>query len=94
MLFRSDGYAGRDDLITAFKGSGARIACLCSSDEVYGREAIDAAKALAAAGATYIALAGRPKDQDAIKAAGVAGFIFGGCDALAALEAAYARIAR
>jgi methylmalonyl-CoA mutase len=89
-----DGYAGRDDLITAFKGSGARIACLCSSDEVYGREAIDAAKALAAAGATYIALAGRPKDQDAIKAAGVAGFIFGGCDALAALEAAYARIAR
>jgi len=89
-----DGYAGRDDLITAFKGSGARIACLCSSDEVYGREAIDAAKALAAAGATYIALAGRPKDQDAIKAAGVAGFIFGGCDSLAALEAAYARIAR
>jgi methylmalonyl-CoA mutase len=89
-----DGHTSRDDLITAFKASGTRVACLCSSDEVYGREAIDAAKALTAAGATYIVLAGRPKEQDAIKAAGVVGFIFAGCDALAALEAAYARIAR
>lgn len=90
----SDGFANRDALIAAFKSSGAKFACLCSSDDVYTREAADAAKALTAAGATNIYLAGRPKDQDALKTAGVGGFIFAGCDALAILQAAYARIAR
>ena len=41
------------------------------------------------AGATHIYLAGRPKDADALKAAGVGTFIFAGCDALATLKAAH-----
>jgi methylmalonyl-CoA mutase len=89
----NDGFSGRDSMIAAFRSSGAKLACLCSSDEVYAREAADAGKALADAGATYIVLAGRTKEQDALKAAGD-GSIFAGCDALAALQAAYARIAR
>ena len=47
----NDGFASRDDMIAAFKASGAKLACLCSSDKVYAAEAADAAKALTAAGA-------------------------------------------
>jgi methylmalonyl-CoA mutase len=90
----NDGFASRDAMIPAFKASGARLACLCSSDAVYDREAADAAKALAAAGAAHIYLAGRRKDPDALKAAGVGTFIFAGCDALATLNAAHAILAR
>ena len=79
------------DLAAAFKASGATLACLCSSDEVYAKEAVDAAKALAAAGASHIYLAGRPGDlADALKQAGVQTYIFAGCDVLATLQDAYA----
>ena len=56
-------------MIAAFKASGAKLACLCSSDAVYETEAADAAKALTAAGATH-PLAGRPGEQEADCAAG------------------------
>jgi methylmalonyl-CoA mutase len=83
-------FAGRD-LAAAFNSSGAALACLCSSDEVYAREAADVARALAAAGATRVYLAGRPGDlADALKHAGVQSYVFAGCDALATLQAAYA----
>jgi methylmalonyl-CoA mutase len=85
----NDGFADHDKMIAAFKSSGAKLACLCSADAVYQREAAVAAKALALAGATHIYLAGRPKEQDALKAAGVGSFIFAGCDALATLKAAH-----
>jgi methylmalonyl-CoA mutase len=88
-----DGYASRDQMVAAFKSSGALLACLCSTDAVYEREAVDAAKALKAAGAADVYLAGRPKDQDTLRAAGVGAFIFAGCDALAVLRAAHSRIA-
>jgi methylmalonyl-CoA mutase len=84
----NDGF-NNDAMIAAFKASDAKLACLCSSDAVYEREAADAAKALAQAGAAHVYLAGRPKDADALKAAGVGTFIFAGCDALATLNAAH-----
>ena len=78
------------DLAEAVAASGAALACLCSSDEVYAREATDAAKALAAAGAKHVYLAGRPGDlADALKQAGVQDYIFAGCDALATLQEAH-----
>ena len=80
----NDGFASRDAMIAAFKASGAKLACLCSSDKVYATEAADAAKALTAAGATHIYLAGRPGELEAaLKAAGVQDFIYVGCDVLA-----------
>jgi methylmalonyl-CoA mutase len=85
----NDGFENRDAMIGAFKSSGAKLACLCSSDEVYAREAADAARALSQAGVTHIYLAGRPKDADALKAAGVGTFIYAGCDAPATLKAAH-----
>jgi len=77
-------------MIAAFKASGAKLACLCSSDKVYAAEAIDAAKALGAAGATHIYLAGRPGELEAaLEGAGVHDFIYVGCDVVATLQAAH-----
>jgi len=89
----NEGFADRDAMVAAFKASGARLACLCSSDEVYEREAASAAQALA--GAAHIYLAGRPRAlETALRSAAVGTFIFAGCDALAILEAAYDILAR
>jgi methylmalonyl-CoA mutase len=80
-------------LAAAFKSSGARLACLCSSDKVYNEQAIAAAKALQAAGAKHIYLAGRPGAQEAaLRAAGVGDFVFAGGDALAMLQQAWRRM--
>jgi methylmalonyl-CoA mutase len=80
-------------LAAAFKSSGAALACLCSSDKVYADQAAAAAKALQAAGARHIYLAGRPAEQEtAWRDAGVQDFIFAGGDALATLSEAYQRM--
>lgn len=81
-----EGVHNSADAGRAFAESGASIACLCSSDTVYGELAEAAAGALKAAGATQVLLAGRPKDQEAaLKGAGVDAFIFVGIDAVDAL---------
>jgi methylmalonyl-CoA mutase len=81
----NDGFKGRDDMIAAFKASGAKLACLCSSDSVYESEVMEAAEALTRAGATYLYLAGRPKDQTPYRGAGIGTFVFTGANALAVL---------
>ena len=84
----NDGFKSRDEMAAAFKASGAKLVCLCGSDEIYAKEAVAAAKALA--GATHLYLAGRPREiESELKAAGVETFIFSGCDALATLDAAH-----
>jgi methylmalonyl-CoA mutase len=86
----NDGFANRDDMIAAFVASGAKLACLCSSDKVYEAEAAEAANALKKAGASHIYLAGRPGElEGALKQAGVQEFIYVGCDVLATLRAAH-----
>ncbi|WP_327675048.1 methylmalonyl-CoA mutase family protein [Kitasatospora sp. NBC_00458] len=70
----------------AFAASGARVACLCSSDALYGEHAGAVAAALKAAGARRVLLAGRPGEQrEAYQAAGVDEFVFAGGDAVATL---------
>jgi methylmalonyl-CoA mutase len=87
------GFADPAAVTAAFKGSGAAIACLCSSDKVYAEHAVAAATALQAAGAKHIYLAGRPGEQEAaLRSAGVGDFIFAGGDALAMLQAAWRRM--
>jgi methylmalonyl-CoA mutase len=89
----NDGFAREQEMIDAYKRSGAALVCLCSSDAVYAQEAVAAAKALAAAGARNIYLAGRPGDLGAaLEAAGVTGFIHVGCDVLATLRGAHDRL--
>jgi methylmalonyl-CoA mutase len=77
----------------AFEGSGATIACLCGPDAAYDAMAIAVASALRGAGAREVWLAGRPGESEAAwRAAGVGGFVFAGCDAVAALRAARAML--
>jgi methylmalonyl-CoA mutase len=88
----SEGFSDPGALAAAFKTSGAALACLCSSDKVYAEHATEAAKALQAAGARHIYLAGRPGEQEAsLRAAGINDFVFAGGDALATLQEAYKR---
>jgi methylmalonyl-CoA mutase len=87
---RNDGFVSNEQMAAAFKASGANLACLCSSDEIYAVEAVNAAQALAAAGAKHIYLAGRPRALEAtLRAAGVQSFVYVGCDVLATLKAAH-----
>ena len=89
----NDGFSGRDAMIAAFKASGAKLACLCSSDKVYAEQAVAAARA-SRAPARSVYLAGRPGELEAaLKDAGVCGFVFAGCDALAALKTTHGLIA-
>jgi methylmalonyl-CoA mutase len=86
----NDGFASMADLVEAFRASGARLACLCSSNDVYARDAVPAATELAKSGASHIYLAGRPGDLEAaLKAAGVQTYIYAGADMLATLKAAH-----
>jgi methylmalonyl-CoA mutase len=86
----TEGFNDPAALAAAFKASGAALACLCSSDKVYAAQAATAAKALQAAGARHIYLAGRAGEQEAaLRAAGVNEFVFAGGDALTVLQQAY-----
>ena len=85
----NDGFKDQAEMVAAFKASGAKLACLCSSDKVYETQAAEAAKALSDAGA-IVQLAGRPGEHEqAWRQAGVKTFIFAGCDALSTLRAAH-----
>ncbi|MFN2560077.1 MAG: methylmalonyl-CoA mutase subunit beta [Jatrophihabitans sp.] len=69
-----------EELARAFRASGSTVACLCSSDRMYGEAAATGAAALRAAGAEQIWLAGKtPID-------GVDGYVHVRCDALAVLR--------
>jgi len=84
----NDGFKDQAAMIAAFRASGAKLACLCSSDKVYAREAATAARAIAAAGA-IVHLAGRPGEHEADwRQAGITSFIYVGCDVVSTLQAA------
>jgi methylmalonyl-CoA mutase len=84
------GEGDAETLASAFAASGAALACLCSSDARYEKEAEAVASALKTAGAKHIYLAGRPGEREsALRSAGVQSFIYEGCDALATLRKAY-----
>ncbi|MEY9936692.1 methylmalonyl-CoA mutase family protein [Streptacidiphilus sp. MAP5-3] len=68
---------------SAFAASGATVACLCSSDELYAEQAEAVAEALRTAGATRVYLAGRPAEYAQVDA-----YVFAGCDAPAVLSSA------
>jgi methylmalonyl-CoA mutase len=85
----NDGFADLQAMAAAFARADAKLACLCGSEECLGREGVEAAKALRAAGARHLYLAGRPGTQAAdLRAAGIDVFINDTCDMLAILQAA------
>ncbi len=67
-------------IIDALRSSGAKIACICSTDVVYADAAEPVALALKSAGVKAY-LAGRPGDlEQTLRTAGVSEFIYAGCD--------------
>ena len=65
----------------------ASIACLCGTDEQYATEGVARVKALRAAGCQKVLLAGKPGALEfGLRAAGIDGFIFVGCDVIATLN--------
>jgi methylmalonyl-CoA mutase len=85
----NDGFKDHAAMIAAFAASGAKLACLCSSDKIYEAQAADAAKALTEAGAIEH-LAGQPgENEDKWRRAGVKSFVFMGCDVVSTLQTAH-----
>jgi methylmalonyl-CoA mutase len=79
-----------DSAATGFAASGARLTCICSSDDVYAEQAAGVAESLKAAGAQRVYLAGNPGDRrDELTAAGVDEFVHVGVDVLATLRTAH-----
>ncbi len=79
--------ATAEEAAAAFTESGARVACLCGSDGVYAELAETTAKALVAAGAIRVELAGKPGDaEEAYRSAGVEAFGYVGVDQVAHLR--------
>ncbi len=82
----SDGFDDLEDLVAAYKESGALLAVICSSDALYEERAVSVAARLKEAGARRIYLAGRPGKHEAMyREAGVDEFVHLGCDAEALL---------
>ena len=76
-----------ETIVESFRKSGARVACLASSDRVYAEHAAAVAVALREAGAETVWLAGRPGERAAeYAAAGIDGYVYTGVDALAVLR--------
>lgn len=90
----NDGFTTAAEAAAAFKASGAGLACLCSSDKIYATMARETASSLMEAGAGGVYLAGRPGEcEAALREAGVADFIYVGCDVLDMLRKAHERAA-
>lgn len=86
-------YGDEAETVAAFRSSGARLACLCAADADYATGAAPLAAALREAGAEALYLAGRPGDREAEwRAAGIASFVFAGCDILSFLRQAQDRL--
>ncbi|WP_261556644.1 methylmalonyl-CoA mutase subunit beta [Frankia tisae] len=78
-------------IAAAFAASGAAVACLCSGDKVYAEHAAPVARALRGAGARQVWLAGQPGSRaQADTEAGIDGYVFTGCNAVAVLQATQA----
>lgn len=76
------------DVVAAFRDSGAKLACLCSTDRIYAEAAEPVAVALKGAGAKLYS-AGRPGEMEVmLRGAGVGAFIFVGCDMFDVLQRA------
>lgn len=87
----NDGFGSVEELIQAFRESGASVACLCGSNTAYA-EFAGLAPALKQAGATGIYVAGGPETLRAFGQAdkrAIDRLIYDGCDMLAILTEAH-----
>ncbi|RZU33080.1 methylmalonyl-CoA mutase family protein [Blastococcus saxobsidens] len=82
-LFQAGGLATPSgDEASGLAEAGTTVACICGTDKDYAERAAGLATELREAGATQVWLAGKPD----LAIDGVDGYVFAGCDALAALR--------
>lgn len=75
------------EAIAAFRRARCSLACICASDTIATEAVISMAQALVAAGAKRICVAAPPgATEAALREAGVAEFVYPGCDVLAILQ--------
>jgi methylmalonyl-CoA mutase len=68
--------------------AGTTVACVCGTDKDYAESAAGLVAELRAGGATSVWLAGKPD----LQVDGVDGYVYAGCDALAALRTAHEQL--
>jgi methylmalonyl-CoA mutase len=85
----NDGFTDVNKIVDAYLASSAKLACLCSSDDIYVELASGVVEGLQKAGCEAIYIAGRALDiERQLHAAGLSSTIFAGCDALGILAQA------
>ncbi|MGY1721863.1 methylmalonyl-CoA mutase family protein [Blastococcus sp. SYSU DS0533] len=88
-LFQAGGLATpAGDGAGGLADAGTTVACICGTDKDYAEHAAGLAAELRAAGATSVWLAGKPD----LAVVGVDGYVFAGCDALAALRTVHSEL--
>ncbi|WP_104525466.1 methylmalonyl-CoA mutase family protein [Blastococcus atacamensis] len=88
-LFQAGGLATPSgDGVSGLAEARTAVACICGTDKDYAGSAAALAKELRAAGATQVWLAGKPD----LAVEGVDGYVFAGCDALAALRTVHEQL--
>lgn len=88
-LFQAGGLATPSgDSASGLADAGTTVACICGTDKDYAAEAAGLVRELKDAGATQVWLAGKPD----LSVDGVDGYVFTGCDALAALRTVHAEL--
>jgi methylmalonyl-CoA mutase len=86
-MIGNDAFEGAATAAREFGDAASSTAVICSTDERYPDLVPRLARALKAAGAVIVLVAGRPTaDQSGWPAAGVDGYLHTGCDARAVLE--------
>ncbi|GJE17321.1 methylmalonyl-CoA mutase subunit beta [Methylobacterium marchantiae] len=84
-----EGFSDPETVGRAFVTSGARIACICSSDAVYAIQAVAVAEVLKRAGARRVYLAGKPGElAQELDAAGINAYLYAGSDLLTLVQTA------
>ncbi|MGY1849153.1 methylmalonyl-CoA mutase subunit beta [Blastococcus sp. SYSU DS1021] len=88
-LFQAGGLATpAADGASGLAEAGTTVACICGTDKDYAETAASLAGELKQAGATQVWLAGKPD----LAVDGVDGYVFAGCDALAALRTVHEQL--
>jgi len=87
----SEGGEDIDTVINAFTASGAKLAVICGTDDLYKKYGISLTEGLLHAGAKVF-IAGKPANMQELEGKGLEGAIFMGVNALAVYEHAYGLI--
>tara|TARA_Y100001970_G_scaffold150948_1_gene185033 strand:- start:4766 stop:6586 length:1821 start_codon:yes stop_codon:yes gene_type:complete len=89
----NDGFETATDCAEAFSASGCRIACICSSNQMYSELGAEVARQLRSAGARHIYLAGSPDIGESLNGE-IDDFVYLGCNVLDALAPIHQLLAR